>query len=58
MRVCAVAAEYARDETDLLETVELAYERIWFGGAVVDRRGSSEQTNWFAWDVAANRPAG
>ncbi len=58
VRVSAVSAEYARDETDLLETVQLTYERIWFGGAVVDRRGSSEQTNWFAWDVAANRPAG
>ena len=24
---------------------------------MVDRRGASEQVNWFAWDLAANRPA-
>lgn len=58
VRVTAVSAEYDREETDLVEAVALSYERVWFGGAVVDRRGSSEQTNWFAWDVAANRPAG
>ena len=31
--------------------------RIWFGGAVIDRRGTGEQMNWFAWDVEQNLPA-
>jgi hypothetical protein len=58
VRVASVVAEFDRDQAELVETVSLRYERVWFGGASVDRRAGSEQTNWFAWDVVANRPAG
>lgn len=42
---------------DVVETVELRYGKIWFGGAVVDRRGTGEPLTWFAWDVDQDRPA-
>jgi type VI protein secretion system component Hcp len=42
---------------DVVETVELRYGKLWFGGAVVDRRGTGEPLTWFAWDVEHDSPA-
>jgi type VI protein secretion system component Hcp len=55
--VAEVSATFDPLALDLLETVSLRFGKVWFGGAVIDRRGSSEQVNWFAWDLAENRPA-
>jgi hypothetical protein len=55
--VAEVSASFDPASADLLEVVVLRFERVWFGGAVVDRRGGSEQVKWFAWDLARNRPA-
>jgi type VI protein secretion system component Hcp len=55
--VAEVSASFDALAQDLLETVSLRFGKVWFGGAVIDRRGSREQVNWFAWDLAENRPA-
>ncbi|MEA3218778.1 MAG: type secretion system secreted protein Hcp [Acidimicrobiia bacterium] len=55
--VAEVSATFDQTQVELIETVSLRFGRVWFGGAVIDRRGTSEQVNWFAWDLAQNRPA-
>jgi type VI protein secretion system component Hcp len=55
--VAEICASFDPTVTDLVENVALRFERVWFGGAVVDRKGSSEQVNWFAWDLGRDRPA-
>jgi type VI protein secretion system component Hcp len=55
--VSEVGATFDQVAGDLLETVVLHFGRVWFGGALVDRRGASGQVNWFAWDVARNAAA-
>jgi type VI protein secretion system component Hcp len=55
--VTEVGATFDQGAGDLLETVVLQFGRVWFGGALVDRRGASGQVNWFAWDVTRNTAA-
>jgi len=59
LREVSVAAVTAAFEAghELVEQVHLRFGRIWFGGAVIDRRGTGEEMNWFAWDVEQNLPA-
>lgn len=59
LREVSVAAVTAGFEAgrELVEQVHLRFGRIWFGGAVIDRRGTGEEMNWFAWDVEQNLPA-
>lgn len=57
VRVTELVAGWDEASSDLCEQVTLHFAKVWFGGAVVDRRGSSEQINWFAWDLEHNRPA-
>ena len=55
--VAAVNTAFEPGGIELVERVQLRFGRIWFGGAVIDRRGTGEQMNWFAWDVERNLPA-
>jgi type VI protein secretion system component Hcp len=55
--VTEVAAAYEANAGELVEQVRLRFGRVWFGGAVIDRRGTGEQMNWFAWDLEQNLPA-
>ena len=55
--VAEISATFDAERGDLWERVSLRFGKVWFGGAVIDRRGTSEQVNWFAWDLAENRPA-
>jgi type VI protein secretion system component Hcp len=54
--VVEIDAGFEPGSGDLVETVALHFEKVWFGGAVIDRRGTGEQMNWFAWDVAKSQP--
>jgi type VI secretion system secreted protein Hcp len=54
--VAELTAAFEPSGPELVETVQLRFGRVWFGGAVIDRRGTGEQMNWFAWDVAQNLP--
>ncbi len=58
VRITSVTSTYDAALGDVVEQLELTYGKIWFGGAVVDRRGSSEPLTWFAWDVERDAPAG
>ena len=55
--VVDITTSHDRLTGEVLDEVALRFERIWVGGAVLDRRGFGEQVNWFAWDLAENRPA-
>ena len=55
--ITSVRSGFDAEVGDVVETVELRYGKIWFGGAVVDRRGTGEPLTWFAWDVAHDGPA-
>ncbi|MPY94273.1 MAG: hypothetical protein GEV08_14785 [Acidimicrobiia bacterium] len=57
VRITAVTSGFDAVVGDVVETVELSYSKIWFGGAVVDRRGTGEPLTWFAWDVDQDGPA-
>jgi hypothetical protein len=54
--VAELTAAFEPTAQELVETVRLRFGRVWFGGAVIDRRGTSEQMNWFAWDLEQNLP--
>ena len=55
--VVDVMTSHDRATGELFDEVALRFTRLWVGGAVVDRRGIGDQVNWFAWDLANNRPA-
>ena len=55
--VVDVVTSHDRSTGELFDEVALRFTRLWVGGAVVDRRGIGDQVNWFAWDLANNRPA-
>jgi len=57
VHITAVTSGFDTAVGDVVETVELTYGKIWFGGAVVDRRGTGEPLTWFAWDVEQDGPA-
>jgi type VI secretion system secreted protein Hcp len=57
VHITEVASGFDEVVGDVVETVELTYGKMWFGGAVVDRRGTGEPLTWFAWDVALDAPA-
>lgn len=57
VRITDVKSGFDDGLGDVVETVELRYGKIWFGGAVVDRRGTGEALTWFAWDVDQGAPA-
>ena len=57
VRIIGVTSTYDAAAGEVLERLELTYGKIWFGGAVVDRRGSSEPLTWFAWDLDRDEPA-
>jgi type VI protein secretion system component Hcp len=56
VQVAEVSTGFEPGGVDLVESVALRFGRVWFGGAVIDRRGTSEQMNWFAWDVGQGQP--
>lgn len=55
--ITGVRSGFDNQVGDVVETVELRYGKIWFGGALVDRRGTGEPLTWFAWDVEHDAPA-
>jgi type VI protein secretion system component Hcp len=55
--ITRVRSGFDAEVGDVVETVELRYAKIWFGGALVDRRGTGEPLTWFAWDVEHDGPA-